>query len=96
MKQTFKVTYTDGRVHECHAGARELIEFERKYGASVQQFGKDAHLEWLYFVAYLAMQKLHRQGGHDGAIKASFDAWLDIVESVEPLDADAPLDETAS
>ena len=96
MQQSFRVTYIDGRSHECSAGARELIEFERKYGASVQQFGKDAHLEWLYFVAYLAMQKLHRQGGHEGAIKASFDAWLDVVDSVEPLEADDPLDETAS
>jgi hypothetical protein len=96
MQQTVRVTYDDGRTLEGPVGPRELVEFERKYGVSVQALASGAHVEWVYFIAYLAMKRLHKAGEHDGAIKSTFDDFLSVVADVEMVDAAGPLDETAS
>ena len=82
MDGVVTVTYSDGRKVTGELRARDLIEYERKYGKSINDLTQDPHLEWLYFIAFNSMQRAHREGTHDGPIQATFDSFVDRVDDV--------------
>lgn len=95
MHMRFNVTYDGSKAPvEAVAKPKDIVAFERQYGVSMAAFADPAKpppMEWLY---YLAWSPLHRQGRET----ASFDAFLDTVEDIEPIEepVDVPLDPTVS
>ena len=101
MKQDITVKYTDGRELTATLGPKQFVEFERHFSTkdrqvSVTDLAESAKAEWLYYLAFLGMKLLHANGQHEGAIKASFEDFLDILEDVDLGEDQAPLAETVS
>jgi hypothetical protein len=86
MKQSFEITYDDGRKVLAVAKPKDFVAFERQYDKPMTAFsGGGTHDEWLY---YLAWSALHRSGSEP----AAFDEFLDHVDDLEVIgDEVAPL-----
>lgn len=83
------VTYSDGRVVESTVSPKAEVEFERKFGTSINQAGREMHQEYYYFLAWAGLH-------YAGKEPSDFDAFLaviDEVENVKETDPDAGRDE---
>jgi hypothetical protein len=62
-------------------GPADIIRFERQYGVGVTQFSGDGmRFEWLAYLAWTALKR-------EKATTADFDAWIDSVEELLPVDS---------
>lgn len=81
------VTYSDGRVVESSVSPKAEVEFERKFGTSINQAAREMHQQYYY---YLAWAGLH----YAGKEPADFEAFLGLIDEVENVkDPEAQLPE---
>jgi hypothetical protein len=88
-----KVTYLDGRQVEVNAGPAAEVAVERKFAIAFSEISRS---EEFYYLAHAALFKAGKE-------PADFDAWLDLIEDVDPIrpqtaeekfDAQSPMDPT--
>ncbi len=96
MKIKIKVTYIDGRVAEGVVLPRQFKDFEDEYKIGIPAWSAEPTMTGIYFLGYAVAKRMHKDGTHDGALKPTFDGFLDAIEDVDmEMEEDIPLDETA-
>lgn len=98
LSQRIKVTYDDGREVTATVGPLEFVKFERHFSTpskpvGMGDFQTHQKYEWILYLAFLGVQKLHKAGEHDGPVKPDFDGFLSVVADFDLLDSD-PLEQT--
>ncbi len=107
MLGEIKVTSEDGTENIAPVTPADVLAFERHFTAQnmkmgladpqfrVPQFIANPSIEQMWYLAYLAMKRLHKTGGLVGTIAATFDGFVETLADVELVD-EVPLDETTS
>lgn len=90
MRIPIRVVYDDGREVRTVAKARDIVEFERRYGIAYSEAmanrAKPGHEEWWYFLAW---SPLHRAG----LDTRDFEPFIDALDELEVLpDEEEPKD----
>jgi hypothetical protein len=91
MKMKLTVTYNDGSAADATVSAADLVAFEDTFDRSVAKFADEMKFK---DICWLAWRALHKRAG----VTDEFDAWLETIEGVEPVNVDeiVPLEKAAS
>lgn len=85
MKIGLTVTLHDGSKHNLSAGFADIIALERTYGVAASDLATRQRAEELAFLGWSALRRAKVAG-----IPDSFDAFVDLIEDLEPTDQDGP------
>lgn len=83
-----KLVKVDGTVQVLRISPRVIVAFERHFKAGYGRALEERRMEHFLWLAWEAERVA-------GLTPTPFDEWLPSVDSVEAVDDDAPLDQTA-
>lgn len=84
-----KVTFLDGTEKVATIIPGDTVRFERQYNVSADTADADQRVEHVLFLAFVSLKRVGDSGTDD------FDAFLDLVEDVDPVE-EAPLEQPAA
>ena len=76
MRINFTITYADGTAAEATASVADQVAFEQQHDRSIARLADDFRLTDACWLAWHSLQRTSKT-------TASFDAWLESVESLE-------------
>jgi len=75
-----RIVYLDGTTKDSSAGASDIVAFEERFDLSIAKLQQNVKLTHLFFLAWHTEKRT-------GAIKDTFEKWLEGVSSIEAQDA---------
>ena len=79
----FRITYEDGRTQDLVIKMKDTIKWERSIGVGVGKAAEEGRLE--HMLRYAHVCYVRANDPEFQPTKAGFDAWVEDVDSFEPL-----------
>lgn len=80
MNINLRIVYNDETAKDISAGASDIVAFETKFDLSIARLQQNVKLTHLFFLAWHTEKR-------NGAVKDTFEKWLESVSSIEAQDA---------